>query len=193
MTPHPSLITNFNDLIPVAHAAAKAKGFWPDDNKPSWERCVMLVVSEMGEAIEADRKGARADLYEYNKEVFERLQDGDADPVTWAYGIYIKGSVEEELADIVIRLADMAGGLGLEMGPVPNAVGGEYENPDLCTYLYFAMREMTLDVNNRSDRVRYCYEFVQEISDAMKIDLWAHVNTKLAYNANRPAKHRKNY
>lgn len=77
---------------------------------------LMLVVSELGEALEAHRKDYRADVVSFNigfdtaalihgyplifKERFE--QD-------------IKDTFEDELADAVIRIADMCGYLGIDL------------------------------------------------------------------------------
>lgn len=93
----------FQGLIEKAHETARAKGFW--DNERSQDELLMLMVSKLGEALEAHRKGKRVsstacaalegDLF--SAPLFEQL---------------IKDTFEDELADTIIRIADMCGGLG---------------------------------------------------------------------------------
>jgi NTP pyrophosphatase (non-canonical NTP hydrolase) len=95
-----------NSLCKKSHKNAKEKGFW--DNRTEivskmWEsglfsedeieyvvkaikaQMLMLITSELGEALEADRK---------NK-----------------FGLEKKDTFEDEIADVFIRLGDMCGGL----------------------------------------------------------------------------------
>ena len=62
-----------------------------------------LVMSEAGEAINADRKGLYADT--------KRFEEGEETGIPFAenFKARIKDSVEDEIADIVIRLLDFAG------------------------------------------------------------------------------------
>ena len=69
------------------------------------------------EAVEADRKGRRANVDRYNKKIANsRICQGlDSDipkerGYEVAYNETIKGSIEEELADAVIRLLELANG-----------------------------------------------------------------------------------
>ena len=75
-----------------------------------------LVISELMEAVEADRKGKRANVDRYNKKIANSRICQWLDPdipkergYEVAYNETIKGSIEEELADAVIRLLDLAG------------------------------------------------------------------------------------
>jgi NTP pyrophosphatase (non-canonical NTP hydrolase) len=74
----------------MAHRAAKEKGFWQTDEKKMLIKrnigeLLMLIVSELGEALEALRRNDRQEL---NTE--------------WR-----KNTFEDEIADAVIRLLDL--------------------------------------------------------------------------------------
>lgn len=79
------------------HRMAVERGWWSDLANPGQPKrrnvgeALMLVVSEIAEAMEGHRKDRRDD----------HLPD--------------RPSVEVELADAVIRIFDLAGGLGLDM------------------------------------------------------------------------------
>ena len=69
------------------HMVARDKGFW--DKKRNVGEMLMLIVSELGEAIEAHRKGN--------------------------FGLGQKDTFEDELADTAIRLFDLCGGFGIDL------------------------------------------------------------------------------
>lgn len=87
------------------HLTAKQHG-WHEEKK-SDELWLCLVMTEIAEAVEADRKGHWADSDAFKVELRE-ININDDEEFKCAYGKIIKGSVEEELADIVIRLLDFA-------------------------------------------------------------------------------------
>lgn len=92
-----------NELASNIFEANKEKGFW--DGERNIGELLMLVTSELSEALEAHRKGRKADRYGFSwkndrKEDFEE---------------FIKDSFEDEIADVVIRLLDMCGGLGIDI------------------------------------------------------------------------------
>ena len=101
--------TSFNDLAKRAYGNAKAKGFHDEVRKDAhW---LMLVVCELAEAVEADRSGKRAERKEY-----ERLVGVCEDVVKpHLFEMYIKDTVEDELADAVIRLLDFMGMKGTDV------------------------------------------------------------------------------
>lgn len=99
---------------------AKSKGFWEGErNKPEM---LMLVVSELAEALEALRKDHYAD-----QDVVESLShDLELDrtdeefllkAINWktSFEKGVKSSFEDELADVAIRLFDLCGGLGVDL------------------------------------------------------------------------------
>lgn len=48
---------NFNELANKAHSNAVKHGFW--EKRLSNEHCLMLVITEIGELVEADRSNKR--------------------------------------------------------------------------------------------------------------------------------------
>lgn len=84
----------------------KEKGFW--DKERNIGEMLMLVTSELGEAMEAHRKGKFA-----NWEYFEKDKTNISE--NSAFQNHIKDSFEDEIADAVIRLLDMSAGLGINL------------------------------------------------------------------------------
>ena len=92
-----------NALKEKAHTWAVGHGFY-DEVKPD-AFYLGLVMSEAGEAINADRKGMHADTKR-----FEEIEAAEKDfPFAKNFKAHIKDTVEDEIADIVIRLLDYAG------------------------------------------------------------------------------------
>jgi len=85
------------------HENAKAKGFW--DKEKNFGEELMLVVSELGEAIEAHRIKHNAD--------YESFEHGEQTGFESAFYNFIKDSVQDELADAVIRLFDLCQGMNI--------------------------------------------------------------------------------
>lgn len=97
---------NINDLADQIHQVNKDKGFWEKERNVG--EMLMLVTSELGEGMEAHRKGKFADWKGYNKNV----------PILGAkkaFEEHLKDSFEDELADATIRLLDMAAGLNIDL------------------------------------------------------------------------------
>lgn len=111
---------NIKETAEVIHQNAVNKGFWPEaqeeKNKKNIGELLMLVTSELGEALEAHRKGRFADP--------AQLLIMQSEGYTWEdsqlsyvshFKENIKDSFEDELADAVIRLFDMSAGLGIDL------------------------------------------------------------------------------
>ena len=96
-----------NALKEKAHTWAVEHGFYEEVKADAFY--LGLVMSEMGEAINADRKGMHADTKGFEEDEAKGI------PFAENFKAHIKDTVEDEIADIVIRLLDFAGlkGYGL--------------------------------------------------------------------------------
>ena len=103
------MITINNELRDKAYNCAVAHGWHKD--KIFFTTELMLVITEVAEAVNADRKGKH--VPDSNKDAFLRnnaLQSKYMPEVFKRnFETFIKDSVEDELADVVIRVLDMAG------------------------------------------------------------------------------------
>lgn len=90
------------ELVKKAHVNAKEKGFW---DKPSEiGTLLMLVVSELGEGLEAVRENRIVAPETLDK--CKMMKDKEFEKY---FKTVIKDSFQDELADVFIRLADLCG------------------------------------------------------------------------------------
>ena len=73
-------------------------------------KCIALIQSELSEALEADRKSNRASVARFFKAMNE-----DGQPFEQAFKVHIKDTVEDELADAMIRIFDLCGYLNIDL------------------------------------------------------------------------------
>lgn len=90
-----------NQLAQEIHNNAKNKGFFEKEKNIGEMLC--LIHSEVSEALEADRK----EKYCTESIGYATLNYGNDDFVI-AYKDHVKGTFEEEIADIIIRVLDLA-------------------------------------------------------------------------------------
>ena len=108
---------DFNALRDRMRICTHGHGF--HDTELSNEHLMMLVITEISEAVEADRKGLYA-----RRKVFEDWIILMDDPKTkdeefiYAFKSNIKDTVEDELSDACIRLLDLAGSLDISLDDI---------------------------------------------------------------------------
>lgn len=98
-----------NDLAKQIHASNVEKGFYQDEKNIGEMLC--LMHSEISEALEADRNNKVASNATINRVVNE----DDKYYFQNEYKALIKGSFEEEMADIIIRVLDMCAFKGIDI------------------------------------------------------------------------------
>jgi len=102
-------------LQDTAFANALKHGFHHKDQ--NFGEQLMLIVSELSEALEADRIGNR--FNKSNSEFLEKYANNkttESEEICSAvFRVKVKDRVEDELADAMIRIADLAGYLGIDL------------------------------------------------------------------------------
>lgn len=192
------------DFCRQVHEANKAKGFW--DNPRPVDESLMLIICELAEAVEADREGRRYTNNQLAWRFF--LQGHDAGyKLAWEdnFRRCVKDTVEDELADSYIRTCDLIGSfLNSELEDIFKELKElEYlidvePLTSLCQDLFYTTHRVMTCISCTEigiDLLDLCLllEQIKQVCLKHNIDLEAHVNWKLKYNAGRPAKHGKAY
>jgi len=194
---------DLNRLSKEVFEANKAKGF--HDEEISNETLLMLVVTELSEAVEADRKAKRANFDSYDKELnyynnWSKDSPGYKDVEIRAFSLCVKDTVEDELADAVIRLLDLAGlnGVKIMLNDIRidefSSCLSEESFPEMIFHVCReAVRCPANSIVELEDVIPRTLEGVIAICKHLSIDLWQHVDLKIKYNKTRPNKHGKKY
>lgn len=193
-----------DDLIASSYDVACRHGF--HDVETSIEHQMMLVIGELGEAVEADRKGKRANVTKFKDSISQEVAKGFykeyGEVWKFLFEENIKDTVEDELADVCIRLFDLCGCFGVRilqpnesmLDDWRNSFGGEsfteraYDVVRLLCCCGSSVSNQQLSVNIGS-----ALWYIQYWCDAMQIDLDWHIDMKQRYNDGRERLHGKKY
>lgn len=102
-----------NDLCAAAHENAKEKGFY--EVEPSIPERLCLIHEEVSEALQADRKGIDTNLEEHSIAELLSISTKKDNAFKNVFGVCVKGTFEDELADICIRVFDLAAHQGIDL------------------------------------------------------------------------------
>ena len=190
-----------NEMKDRAYDIACKHGWY--EQKRSNIHELMLVVSELGEAVNADRNGKYA-----NRERFENVLKEFHVPFSYAFNQCIKDTVEDELADAAIRILSLSGlhSADLEEEPFSEegleklvkaandglTILGNLEKITFPEELYMAfsgIMQVLHEVASMGDVLVNIYV----IAYRRGIDLKWHIEQKMKYNEERPYKHNKKY
>ena len=169
---------NLTDLQREAHAIALGKGWW--DEPRTFGDLIALVHSELSEALEAYR-----------------------DEVLPSKPHLLSTKVASELADVVIRVADMAEWYGLDLASAFESLseGASERDMSMRTFgdwiatchasfsLAFAVWEYGFDGASWQEYLSEGCHGVQRLAAHYGIDLDAAIEAKMEYNRGRPYKH----
>lgn len=104
-----------NEVRDAIHVNSVAKGFWEEPNTNITEK-IMLVVTELSEAVEAMRKLSKEDLISQiqgNSATIEAFDLYGYDH--YDFEKFVKDSIGDEFADSIIRILDLCGRLGIDI------------------------------------------------------------------------------
>lgn len=157
-----------NELRDRAYAIAKAHGFHDEKHEP--EHFLMLVITEIAEMVEADRNDFHA--------------SGDA----------VKDTMEDEIADIVIRLMDFCGEYNID---VDEFTIPEHVKPIRLPITQYAYRLTQMLVTNHlapiATRINDVLYLINNMCRAYDIDVDKFVELKMNYNEAREYRNGKRY
>lgn len=184
------------ELIKRAYSIAATHGFHEVDRSNA--HFLMLVVSEIGEMVEADRKSRRVKLH--GDDLDNTLRFNDFAPT---FEHFVKDTLEDELADVVIRICDFLGTrhiepLILEETSTSDDWAKLWGKDSINEQCYGLTKIITrIDEDTSVDDISrllgaslaWCFDF----ADFHKFDLLWHVEQKMRYNETRSIRHGKNY
>lgn len=181
-----------------AYKTACEHGFHDEELSNKHHLC--LVTSELMEAVEADRKGKRADRQSF-KSSYEDEEPHDDVNFKYCFEKYIKDTLPDELADAAIRLLDLCGLRKIDIEDFTEEM--LYEAEESCEDETFT--ESIYAISTIPIRYAYEYDYPLEkqlnsmllaifgLANHLDIDLTWHINQKMRYNELRENKNGKKY
>ncbi len=175
---------DLNKLRDEAYAIAKEHGWYDEEHSEAHYK--NLVISELMEAVQQDRDDNSANIEAFNAaRNFIKKGVNVTPPFKELFDIFIKDTVEDELADACIRLLSYAGHIGLELPQLTNTTG-LYEGMRFTEAVYAIISEVQASTTSGLIAIiRYC--------KTLGIDIFKHIELKMEYNKTRPYKHGKKY
>lgn len=181
-----------------AYENAKDKGFYKPDLDIN--QALMLIITEMGETIQASRHNRHGSIEDYN--TYLEVSDEHV-----AYKESLEGTVESEFADIAIRIMSLLGWYAYQkpiclMNDIEikktidfHKVEFEHGNWSLPDAMYLIITRMTYFPFSCSPawmntlRLQDILVLVFALAHIGGIDLVEHIELKMKYNESRPYLH----
>jgi NTP pyrophosphatase (non-canonical NTP hydrolase) len=181
---------NKNELSKKAHANAIEKGFWRE--RKSNEHCLMLIVTEVAEMVESDREEMFTDKYKFNEWMLSK------NPMEHtfknAFENWIKNTLEDEFADVAIRLADLAGALGIDFDKMqPCRYYRAFDRFGFTENAFALVKGLSKDRIAIEKRIQFGLDYIENWAKHLGVNLDWHIEQKMKYNQGREAMHGKKY
>lgn len=182
---------------------ADKHGFYTENTEI--ETALMLIITEMAEVVQADRKNRHGSIEDYESEI-QMGRD-----ISTAYKNALEGTVESEFADIAIRILSLLGWMNsktsiklksdyrladkYEVTKIQCRVQNIINKGSIAKDLYRLNRDFGNFVDNEScswfvsDTLQDILMRVFAIAHNNNIDLMEHIKLKMKYNESRPYLH----
>lgn len=199
-------IITHKELASLAEDAFKnadKHGFYTESTEI--ETALMLIITEMAEAVQADRHNRHGSIEDYKSEI----QMGRDIPT--AYKNSLEGTVESEFADIAIRILSLLGWMNSKtpiilesdsvladqygISKIQFKIQNAINKGSIAKDLYRLNGHFSRFVDNEScswfvsDTLQEILMRVFAIAHNHNIDLMEHVKLKMKYNESRPYLH----
>lgn len=171
-----------NQYKELAHSNAVEKGFW--EVQHSYEHSIMLVISEISEAVEAYRNNHKSDY-----DAFQR--DNKLLGLQESFKKNIKNTVEDEIADVYIRLYDYAGAINLDFDNLSNKTNIVKTNFKPFLEECFEVTRIISRGNDNTHSICVALDYLDLLVKHWNIPIDWHVYQKMEYNTHRGYKHGK--
>lgn len=187
--------SELNKLKTEIYGNAILHGF--HDENHTVDHFLGLVLSEIGEAINADRNPDAPTVTEATLDQAKLLADQSVGGVAFVefFKSNIKGSVIEELADVAIRILDLAGDLGITFED--DLENYDHTGIDTLPGSLFGFAKLldSLDYDHTDqDDFISCLEEITSIAiHFTHLNPWQVVRLKMLYNKTRSWLHGKKY
>lgn len=186
---------NLNKLRDEAYQNAVEHG-WHDEDL-STEHFLCLVISELMEAVQAERKGKHADRIQFDN--YMSLRERSEEEFKYAFTHGIKDSVEDELADACIRLLDLAGLRNVDLGEVDVdelKCSEGFFDWTFTESIYSIVSDITdkdyIETHSLESYMRVSLREIMSFCVKKGIDISWHIEQKMKYNRTRPRMHGNN-
>lgn len=184
-------------LMTKAYETAKAKGFYKPDLDIN--QALMLIITEMGETIQAQRHNRHGSIEDYYKWLGVSEEK--------AYEESLEGTMESEFADIALRIISLLGWYDsqkticlmndTELKKTEEFHKVEFEHGNYClpTAMYLIITRITYFPFSCSPawmntlRLQDILVQVFALAHAEGIDIVEHIKLKMKYNESRPYLH----
>ncbi len=181
-------------LMTKAYENAKAKGFYKSDLDIN--QALMLIITEMGETIQAQRHNRHGSIEDYYKWLGVSEEQ--------AYEESLEGTMESEFADIALRIISLLGWYDsqnticlmndTELKKTEEFHKVEFEHGNYClpTAMYLIITRITYFPFSCSPawmntlRLQDILVQVFALAHAEGIDIVEHIKLKMQYNESRP-------
>ena len=188
--------TDLNKLRDRAYSIAKEHGF--HEKEFSDEHWLMLIISEIGEAVNADRKGHHASIKNFEEDYKDRISVAHEPNDSAFFNSFeecIKDSISDELADVAIRILDFSGLRNVDLSNNRPSIFHYVvsEKKSLCENCYNIVMNIT---NYRGSIFGMLNDVIRQVIELAKfysIDLFKFIDLKMKYNELRPYKNGKEY
>ncbi len=192
---------DWNALRDKAYKCAKAHGW--HEKRYSDKHFLMLIVTEIAETVNADRKNRYAEVAKFkewqgnnvplSEETRKRRFNEDFDA-------YIKDTVEDEFADVIIRSLDLAGLLGIDLTSLDDLLKQEDKLLEMSNIQHvdfgeqaLELVEIVVDDDKLSTTILATIFCTYLWTQKLNIDILWHIEQKLRYNETREYRYGKKY